>query len=576
MQSDEPENNGRRISEEMFRKLGPIAAAMGIDLDVQSGERLGKATAPMVDVRKTISEVILEVGQIVRHEGLFVQADNVVTIDPEGKVETMTDKNFISWIERHCVVCNGKDEDGKPKRVSMTSKRAGEILGSSMFKAMLPEVTRVLPAMLPVFIEDRKGVRLLPRGYDPEHKVFVTGNAPHIVTMTLAEATTFFRELLGGFEWGDPGRSLAAQISGMIGNFVQLLFPDALAVPMYYYNANMEGSGKSILAEMTITPLYGYCLTDDFDEGDEFKKMLAVKVGSYSSYLFLDDVDGFIKSQTLNRWIVQPRWGYRRMHSHQQVELPKRIMTLISGNGTTLSDDLVRRAVMVDLFATTSAAERLSKRKGVEITSEWLAAPENRSRILSALWAMVKHWSDEKMPAAPRRMASFVEWTGIVGGIVAAAGFGDAFAPALLADAGDKWQVEFDTLFAGVVRRFTPTVAGVSIPLPEWCAVAREHGLYVDKLGDLELTLAIMEQRPSLWKVPDTDFTDAVKLEQAKRYMDPQKQAGPWAKILRKRLGRLVQVDGRTYRFSDRNTSTSTFVVYLVEGTPAAAAGSLN
>lgn len=240
------------------------------------------------------------------------------------------------------------------------------------------------------------------------------------------------------------------------------------------------------------------------------------------------------------------------MHSHDSRVVPKRCMTLITGNRATLSDDLVRRAIIVDLFSEKTAADRLAERDSAkEITSPWLAKSSTRS----------------DMPEAPRRVASFVDWTGVVGGIIFTSGFGDPFAPAKLADAGDKWQVEWETLFSGVVRRFQPDKAGVSIPLPEWCAVARESGLYVDKLGELELTLLHMEENARLWKIKaDEPFGDREKRDQALRYMHPQKQASPFAKILRKRGGQVFEVDGRKYRFADRNTSTSTFLVRDVTG----------
>jgi hypothetical protein len=420
-----------------------------------------------------------------------------------------------------------------------------------------------LPARLPVYTADGKGVRLLNRGYDSERQVFVTASAPDIAEWDIDDAVGYLRDIYRTFPWGDSGRSLAAQISAQVGMFVQMLFPDALAVPLFFWNANLEGSGKSILAEMAIAPIYGKCDTDDFGQGEEFLKALASRAFGFASYLFLDDVEGFIKSQTLNRWVVQPQWSARMMHQHRHNDVPKRCMTMITGNRATLSDDLVRRMVLVDLFSDKSASERLRERKeSREVTSTWLSRADTRRDMLSALWALVRYWAAENMPPAPRCIASFVDWTNVVGGIVHAAGFGDPFAPAQLADAGDKWQVEWQTLFSEVVRRFKPGREGVSIPLPEWCAVARGLGLYVATLGELELTRLHLEENPRLWKTShDSPFEEAQKMEQSLRYMHPQKQASPFAKILRKRGGQTFDVGGKRYQFADRNTSTSTFLV---------------
>lgn len=542
--------------------LQPVAAGLGVDMGVQAGEK-GRPVAHVLNVMRPILEVCNEVGQLVRNEGLYLRGERVVTIDEDGNEEEMTEKRFISYVPRFCVVSKGKDEDGAPRRIDLSAKRGGEILASDAFKKMLPRVTRILPARLPVYEKDGKGVRLLPKGYDPEHEVFVTSDAPDVDDWHIDDAVGYWRNIHRTFPWGDSGRSLAAQMAAQVGMFVQLLFPEALAVPLFFWNANLEGSGKSILAELAIAPIYGKCDTDDFAQGEEFLKALASRAFGFASYLFLDDVEGFIKSQTLNRWIVQPYWSARVMHQHRHMDVPKRCMTMITGNRATLSDDLVRRMVLIDLFSEKSASERLKERdQGKEVTSPWLAKKETRKDMLSALWAMVRYWADEGMPDAPRRIASFVDWTNVVGGIVSQCGFGDPFAPAQLADAGDKWQVEWQTLFSNIVRRFKPDKQGVSIPLPEWCAVAREHGLYVDKLGELELTRLHLDDNPKLWKIADgTPFDEDERKRQSLRYMHPQRQASPFAKILRKRGGQTFEVDGKAYRFADRNTSTSTFLV---------------
>lgn len=552
-----------RRMEETLEALAPVAAALGVDTDVQAGHGARRPTLPVLNVLKPIREVCHETGMLVRSEGVYLQGERIVTVDDDGTVRDMTDRRFISWLPGFCLVSKGKDEDGNPRRIDLATKRAGEILESDTFRNLIPRLTRVLPARLPVYTEDRKGVRLLPKGYDPEHEVFVTHSAPEVVDMDVDDAITYWKNLYGAFPWGDEGRSRSAQISAQVGMFVQMLFPEAHAVPLYYWNANMEGSGKSILAEIVVSPVYGHCETGDFGQGEEFLKRLMARALSYASYFFMDDVAGFVRSQALNRWIVQAYWTDRRMHSHEEMKVPKRCMTMITGNGATLSEDLIRRAVIIDLFSEKTAAERLQDRKGNgEVTSEWLSNPKTRSEMLSALWAMVRYWAHEGMMQCTRPIPSFVGWSKVVGGIVETCGFGDPFAPAMLEDGGDKWQSEWKLLFEHIVRKFQPTHLGLDIPLPEWCAAARTLGLYVEKLGDVEVTRMELEENPRLWKIPpDSPFGEKEKQEQALRYMHPQKQASPFSKILRKREGRTFEVDGSAYRFSDRNANTTNFTV---------------
>lgn len=72
------------------------------------------------------------------------------------------------------------------------------------------------------------------------------------------------------------------------------------------------------------------------------------------------------------------------------------------------------------------------------IDSVWLAKPENRRRILSALWAIVRHWDHAGRPlAAGRTRQGFDIWGEIIGGMVEFAGFGDMLAMPKLDNAGD-------------------------------------------------------------------------------------------------------------------------------------------
>jgi hypothetical protein len=153
-----------RLSETM-EAMAPVAASLGVDIGVQTGAN-GRPVAAVLNVLRPILEVCNEVGQLVRNEGLYMRGERVVTIDPDGVEKEMDERRFISFLPRFCVVSKGKDEDGAPRRIDLSAKRAGEILASDTFRNMLPRVTRILPARLPVYSKDAGGVRLLPKGYD--------------------------------------------------------------------------------------------------------------------------------------------------------------------------------------------------------------------------------------------------------------------------------------------------------------------------------------------------------------------------------------------------------------------------
>ncbi len=73
------------------------------------------------------------------------------------------------------------------------------------------------------------------------------------------------------------------------------------------------------------------------------------------------------------------------------MRVDKRCMTIVSDNGCVLSDDLVRRAVIVRFEVDERAGDRSEKLKH-HLDEHWLNKSENRGRILSIWWAFVRNW----------------------------------------------------------------------------------------------------------------------------------------------------------------------------------------
>jgi hypothetical protein len=71
------------------------------------------------------------------------------------------------------------------------------------------------------------------------------------------------------------------------------------------------------------------------------------------------------------------------------------------------------------------------------IDDAYLSRPDIRQRILSALWALVRHWDEAGRPGSEYRLGGFENWCKVVGGIVVAAGYGDPVRAPELDMAGD-------------------------------------------------------------------------------------------------------------------------------------------
>jgi hypothetical protein len=149
----------------------------------------------------------------------------------------------------------------------------------------------------------------------------------------------------------------------------------------------------------------------------------------------LDDCRS-IHSQALNRFVTSPVHECRLMHSQRMAMVPKVTQVFATGNGLAISEDLDRRALVVDLFEAGEAAGRSFAK---EITSGWLVAPDTRARFLAALWALVRHWRDKGKPSMKEhRRGSFEEWSGVIGGMVIACGMTNPFTPRKAENGGDE------------------------------------------------------------------------------------------------------------------------------------------
>lgn len=137
-------------------------------------------------------------------------------------------------------------------------------------------------------------------------------------------------------------------------------------------------------------------------------------------------------------------------------------MLLITGNNVTAGPDIMERSLWVELFC--EEADPQARRDPDFIMDDvWLGEVDNRRRVLSALWSIVRHWDHAGRPLAtgrPRR--GYEHWGRIIGGMVEFAGFGDMLAPAKLANAGDTENEDITDLVrllwedgAGAARDYT-------------------------------------------------------------------------------------------------------------------------
>ena len=429
--NDQNESNNQELIRKFRHEIDLLAKSANIELPEQNGQDL-----PTVQLDQPVSKIAHEIGTILTPAPLFWFNTNFVTIGKErGEFELMTTDRFRTWVEKYLYVM-------KPNRAgytaaTMTRDMASMIMASDLFREKIREVKSLNKVRLPAWrgssevkVDPRQAfwlepesdfqIELLPPGYDERTKTYTMEEVEYRNDLPLEEARTFLTEILQSFPWAREDensnrRSTGVHFAAMIGVFCNSLFKEGTIKPMIVYNGNQPGSGKSLLMRMALCPVHGEPAESSKPNNEELRKILDIAALQSKPYLVLDDVAS-LYSNELNRFTNSPVHEPRILGKSQTEKRYNVTQVFTTGNMLSLAEDLVRRCVVVDLFEATKATERRFEN---ELTPDWLCLSETRAKFLAALWAIVRHWSENGMPAFKEaRHTSASQWASVVGAIV--------------------------------------------------------------------------------------------------------------------------------------------------------------
>jgi len=434
------ESNGGGNVAEIRAAMPLMASAAGVTMPGN-----GRAL-PMVPLDQPLSGLCRAVGQALAAAPLFRMGEEFVTVDPEtGETRAMTSDRFISWHQGFFhFYAPPRGENDPPRILSITrAGQARQILASDELRAHVRPLRAVHSVRLPVWRGSgpERTVDLLPAGYDLATGIF-TADALHFAKdWTLDQAAVWLMVLLEEFPWYESGpvihrRSLAAQVASMVGTFCKGMFPPGTVRPMVVYNGNQSGTGKSKLMRIGLAPVHGAPAENSKPKSEEELRNVLDAVALVGlPYLVLDDVV-MLASPELNKFVTSPRHSPRIKGKSVVVPCDNVTQVFVTGNGLVLTEDLLRRSLVVDLHERRKASARTFARV---IADEWISSDAFRRDALSALWALVRHWKEQGCPVPPEALASsFEAFKATVGGIVASAGFAHPFAPRECSMGGDE------------------------------------------------------------------------------------------------------------------------------------------
>ncbi len=390
----------------------------------------GRRSIELPGDNRLLSEFASDVGDALSQADIFYRGGSAFTIDPDARCLRLVTPDYLrTWTEKHlcCYRIKKVGDSGTTVQIrrTMTLGDADGVLASPQFLEQLQPITRVNPVSMPV-LRASGWLELLAPGYDTESRTFTCLDGPAVVAADLDFATSTLNDLLREFCWADGERSKAVALSAMLTVYGAQLLPEKSLRPAFIIVANSEGAGKTLLTKCATVPVLGSVPTGSrARDDDEMRKLLLSTVIEGRHVLLLDNCKGHLSSESLEAFLSCQNYSGRVLGQNRSFTGENNVVVFITGNGMTLSPDMRRRSLFVELHLDVERAEDREFKSRLEVPQ----LLEKRTDILSSMWTLTKSWFDAMRPPPSRSHSAFPDWADIIGGIVEFSGLGCPLEP---------------------------------------------------------------------------------------------------------------------------------------------------
>jgi len=336
----------------------------------------------------------------------------------------MTAQKFRTWASDF-FACYREKIDGEMtirKIRTMGLDAATATLESDHFLRQLPKIKRLNFSKQPIFRAD-SGIDLLKPGFFEEQGIYtIDDGLIYDESMSVEQAREALDDLLKEYPLDD--RSKAVVITAMLTTFCAAMLPKGARPPAFIYTANSPGAGKTILVKFALIPLFGSAASRSFPRYEELRKVLDVLAIEAANYVFFDNIRSKIDGEEIESFLTASEWEARPLGLSVKYRMENITTVFFTGNQARFSDDMRDRSLFAELFV--READNRDRHFSRIIDDTFLAAPEIRTKICSALWALVKYWDGQGRPPAKSLMPRFEAWSKIAPAITSCVGYADA------------------------------------------------------------------------------------------------------------------------------------------------------
>jgi len=412
-----------KLEESLTKKRDIELPGKGIIISEFAHELSNRLEKEKVVFYRQDSRQIVELGKVRNSDGKITHTGFLQVRAP--RFITLIEKYFNPWCWEY------KRSGDKYRQEKSMNKDVGSIvLESHIFEEELPNINRIFTVQTPII---KDGELTFPKvGYDPEFNSWLEHDSPIIenMEMDVEEGKKIIYEMLKEFCF-ETRRDYINAISAILTPFLRGIFKTGFntRAPIYAYMANRERSGKDYLAGITGI-LYEGCALEEppISNGeyrssggnDELRKKIIASMISGKKRLHFSNNRGHMNNSVLESVTTAERYSDRLLGKNQSVTFDNEIDFSFSGNiGITLTPDLANRTIFINLFLDMEDANKREFRN--PNLHAWVL--ENRNKVLSAFYSLIRNWFDKGMPDGTVPFASFPEWARVCGGIMEAADY---------------------------------------------------------------------------------------------------------------------------------------------------------
>ncbi|MGD9853942.1 MAG: hypothetical protein AB7U20_03235 [Planctomycetaceae bacterium] len=240
--------------------------------------------------------------------------------------------------------------------------------------------------------------------------------------------------------------------SSWIAGLLTVLARRAFAgpAPMFLIDANVRGSGKSLLTDLIaiITTGRGMPRLSNPGDDDEARKRITSLALAGDPLVLIDNIGSTLGSASLDAALTSTTWKDRRLGANEIVECALRAVWFATGNNVMLAADTSRRVCHVRLD---SPLESPEERTGFQHPNLLQHVRQNRLELLTAGLTILRAYVVARRPdAGLKPWGSFEGWSSLIRNAVVWLGLSDPGETRReLAEASDRDAAALRALFAG-------------------------------------------------------------------------------------------------------------------------------